>query len=155
VLIKISVFVPPSLWCIALQLSKLMQADDTFVDAFIGMIAVFSQLANDHRTFGGLRVRCGFLSADENSTSILSDDRSQTFRSNLIHHTKIRASVLHSLDTDGNTRGARGRDALLHVMDYAQKRAAICTEFVPILRTLLEPLKFNAFAVRLCRILGY
>jgi hypothetical protein len=36
--------VPPSLWCIALQLSKLMQADDAFGDAFIGMIAVFSQL---------------------------------------------------------------------------------------------------------------
>jgi hypothetical protein len=56
-----------------------MQADDAFGDAFIGMIAVFSQLANDRRTFGGLRVRCGFSSAAENSTSILSDARSQTF----------------------------------------------------------------------------
>jgi hypothetical protein len=71
--------VPPSLWCIALQLLKLMKADDAFGDAFIGMIAVFSQLANDLRTFGGLRVRCGFLSAAENSTFILSDDRSRTF----------------------------------------------------------------------------
>jgi hypothetical protein len=40
-LIKISIGVPLSLWCIALQLSKLMQADDAFGDAFIGMIAVF------------------------------------------------------------------------------------------------------------------
>jgi hypothetical protein len=77
-LIKISIFVPLSLWCIALQRLKLMQADEDFRNAFLrGMFGVCFQLANDRRTFGALRVCCSFFAA-ENVTSILSDYRSQT-----------------------------------------------------------------------------